>query len=91
MADYKVLITPAASIDLEKRIPAKTKPAVAEAIRGLGQEPFPAGMKRLHTARGLMRIRIGNYRVLYSVDTPGKSVLIEKIGHRKEVYRFLHR
>lgn len=91
MADFKVLITPPASVDLEKRVAAKLKPAITEAIRALAQEPFPADMKRLSVAGTLYRIRVGDYRVIYSVKVASKTVLVEKIGHRKEVYRFLRR
>jgi mRNA interferase RelE/StbE len=33
------------------------------------------------------RIRIGNYRVIYSVRDAEVTVWVIKIGHRKDVYR----
>jgi mRNA interferase RelE/StbE len=33
------------------------------------------------------RIRVGNYRVIYSVSDAEVTVWVIKIGHRKDVYR----
>jgi mRNA interferase RelE/StbE len=33
------------------------------------------------------RIRVGDYRVLYFVDTKLKQIVVGVIGHRREVYR----
>ena len=49
------------------------------------------GAKPLHGVPGLYRIRIGDYRIVYSADRKAPSVTVEKVGHRKEVYRFLGR
>jgi hypothetical protein len=32
------------------------------------------------------RIRIGNYRVLYELDEPLRTVIVTSIGHRRDVY-----
>ena len=33
------------------------------------------------------RLRQGNYRVLYSIDDAALTVVIVKVGHRRELYR----
>ena len=60
---------------------------IMEAIRGLANDPFPPGHKRLKGARSGYRIRVGQYRVVYEVDIQAASVTIFHIRHRKEVYR----
>jgi mRNA interferase RelE/StbE len=59
---------------------------IDKAIQALAVNPRPAGCTKL-TAREGYRIRVGNYRVLYTIDDPGKVVVIYRIKHRKEVYR----
>ena len=91
MTRYQLLITPAALRDIEKRVPRKLRPAIERAIDKLHDEPFPQGAKPLHGVPSLYRIRVGDYRIVYSADRKAPSVTVEKVGHRKEVYRFLGR
>lgn len=35
---------------------------------------------------GMFRIRIGHYRVIYAVDHAARRILIELIGHRRDIY-----
>ncbi len=49
-------------------------------------EPRPHGSQKLH-GTDFFRIRIGDYRVIYSVDDTHKIVKVLDIGHRREVYR----
>ena len=37
------------------------------------------------TGEPYYRLRVGDYRVIFSKD--GKVIQIEKVGHRKEIYR----
>lgn len=55
------------------------------AIRGLAEEPRPVGAVKL-TGLDAMRLRVGNYRVIYVVDDTVAIVSVTKIGHRREVY-----
>jgi mRNA interferase RelE/StbE len=40
----------------------------------------------LHGFKSLWRIRVGDYRVVYTVNDPAKTVDVTRIGHRLEVY-----
>ena len=76
-----------ASVEKEfRRIPKRLADAVAVRIDALAQNPFPAGCKKL-AEEELYRLRVGDYRIVYSVDTINKVVTIERIKHRKDVYR----
>ena len=54
----------------------------------LESNPRPVGSQKLHGTQ-FFRIRIGDYRVIYSVDDQHKIVKILDLGHRREVYRGL--
>ena len=36
--------------------------------------------------RGLYRLRVGNYRVIYRLDKEEITILVIRIGHRKDIY-----
>jgi mRNA interferase RelE/StbE len=55
-------------------------------LRELANNPRPPGCKKLHGARNLWRIRIGDYRVVYTVSDSAKTVDVTRIAHRREVY-----
>lgn len=57
---------------------------VAAAIDDLGRNPRPVGSTRLRGSRGLHRIRVGNYRVIYSIDYTNEMVSIVTIQRRNE-------
>ena len=59
---------------------------IAKAILALESTPFPSGGKKLKNRDGF-RIRVGDYRVLYSADSETKTIAIGVIRHRREVYR----
>ena len=60
---------------------------VVRAIQALAQTPFPAGCRKLTGYDDVFRIRVGPYRVLYSVNAGALIVIVLKAGHRKNVYR----
>jgi mRNA interferase RelE/StbE len=56
-------------------------------IRSLARDPRPFGSEKLSEREDLYRLRVGRYRVLYSVGDAELVVLIVRVGHRKDVYR----
>ena len=56
-------------------------------LHRLGETPRHAGVIRLQSADELYRVRIGDLRLLFSVEDQILLVLIVKIGHRVSVYR----
>jgi len=83
---YELVFRPAALRSLRKldRPVAERIKAAAEALR---DDPRPAGAKMLTGAHGLLRIRVGDYRVLYTVDDERHVVRIADAGHRGDIYR----
>lgn len=52
----------------------------------LQTNPFGFGSQKLEGGKGY-RIRIGDYRVIYTLDTKSKTIFIIRIAHRRDVYR----
>lgn len=60
---------------------------VVDAIRKLAENPRPRGCRKLRDYSDVFRIRVGVYRVLYSIEQARLLILVLKIGHRRDVYR----
>ena len=82
---YKVVIQDSASKALRK-LDKPVRERVAAAIDALADDPRPAGIKAIVGEPGALRIRVGDYRVLYEVEDDRLVVLVVKIGHRSTVY-----
>lgn len=61
---------------------------IDSAILALESDPRPRSCKRLR-ATDVHRIRVGDYRVLYTIDDDVRVVEVMAIGHRRDVYRAL--
>ena len=83
---HKVLISPAARRDL-KRIRGPERRRIAAAIDGLADDPRPHGAAKLVGEDQLYRVRVGDYRIIYTVEDDRLIVLVVRVGHRKEIYR----
>lgn len=84
-SDYRLLILPRAAAELAK-LPSEAYARIRDACRTLATEPRPTGSRKL-TGRPGMRLRVGDYRVIYEVDDTGRAVTILHVGHRRDVYR----
>lgn len=70
------------------RLPIRAFERVANAILELERIPRPRGSKKLRGVQDY-RLRVGDYRVLYSIDDDRRVVEVMAVGHRREVYRDL--
>ena len=86
MATYKIELTATARRSLNS-LPRAILRRVDAKILGLGQNPRPRGAKKLRDRDNLLRVRVGDYRIVYRVEDAGLVVLVVRIGHRREVYR----
>ena len=83
---YQVVVERSAEKDL-KRLSAKIRPRVATALRGLASNPRPPGSRKLAGAEHGWRIRVGDYRIIYEIADVIRVVRVQRIRHRREVYR----
>jgi mRNA interferase RelE/StbE len=86
MAKYRVQISATAERQL-RRLPRDDQLRVVRAVLALAQDPRPPGCRTLQGYDDVFRIRVGTYRVIYSVEGRQLLVIILKVGHRKDVYR----
>lgn len=84
MVTYRVEIRPAAMRALRKIDPAH-QGRIQAAISLLAHNPRPPGAKALQGRDGL-RVRVGDYRILYTVHDQVLVVVVVTLGHRREVY-----
>lgn len=56
------------------------------ALQTLSDNPRPSGARKLVGADTAWRIRVGDFRVIYEVDDTILTVLVVRVGHRREVY-----
>jgi len=82
---YEIFILPKAEKQLFK-LPTKQLLAIDNAIMELANNPRPNGCKKLAGSDSHYRIRVGNYRVIYSVFDDILQIEIIKIAHRKDAY-----
>ena len=69
-----------------KKLPQTFQDYIIPEILSLEIQPRPVGVKKLQ-AFDSYRIRVGDYRVIYSIDDKSHIVKILDLGHRKDVYR----
>ncbi|MBI3184065.1 MAG: type II toxin-antitoxin system RelE/ParE family toxin [Myxococcales bacterium] len=87
MAVYTVTILPEALRALEK-LPKEVQRRIRDKIDRLAHNPRPPGVKALQgSERGYLRLRVGDYRLIYRVEDEQLLVLVVRIGHRREIYR----
>ena len=88
MDKYSVILKPSVEKDLRK-IPESMISRIFERIEGLASNPFPHQSIKLAGGELFYRIRVGDYRVGYEVDSSVKEIIIHYIHHRRDVYRGL--
>jgi mRNA interferase RelE/StbE len=86
MASYEIEISRTAEKQLKKLPPADQR-RVARAMLALADDPFPRGSRKLSGYEDIFRVRIGRYRIVYSVSEKRLIIIVLKIGHRKDIYR----
>jgi mRNA interferase RelE/StbE len=60
---------------------------VRETAEALRDDPRPSGSVMLTGAHGVLRVRTGDYRILYMVDDDRLVVLVVDAGHRRDIYQ----
>jgi mRNA interferase RelE/StbE len=56
------------------------------AIDRLTEDPRPSGVTALKGLSDYLRIRVGDYRVIYRVEDGRLVVVVVAVGHRREIY-----
>lgn len=86
MANFRIEVSATAERQIRK-LRRNDQIRVLRAIRDLADEPYPPGSRKLRGFEDAYRIRVGTYRVLYSVQAARVLIIILKVGHRRDIYR----
>ena len=85
MSRYTVKLSKSANRTLDAFNSALQR-RIVQRLDELGENPRPPGSKNLAGA-DFWRTRVGDYRIVYSIEDQVLMVLVIRIGHRREVYR----
>jgi mRNA interferase RelE/StbE len=88
MASYNVRWKLSAKKEL-KKLPKETILKVLAVIEKLPENPFPKQCRKLAGSERSYRIRSGKYRIAYSILSDELTIEIQRIGHRKDIYKNL--
>lgn len=82
---YRIEVRPAAARQLRKLDPPTAR-RIQGVIALLADDPRPPASRPL-TGRPAWRVRVGDYRVIYTIEDDRLVVVVITIGHRRDVYR----
>ena len=68
-------------------LPRQEVARVIEAVGHLANEPLPHGSQKLSGSERTYRIRVGDYRIIYEVFGDSHIIEVQRVRHRKDVYR----
>lgn len=86
MASYKIVLNKRVRKKDIPAIPPKDRVRVIARIEQLSTNPYSVESTQLK-GRLERRVRQGNYRILYIVEEEIITVIVVKVGHRRDVYR----
>ena len=86
MRQYKVILSPKAQKNF-KNIPDDYLCKIHKSLALLSLNPRPFGYGKIKGSDDYYRVRVGVYRVIYSIKDDILTVEVVKIDHRSNVYR----
>lgn len=72
-----------------KKLDRGAQKRILMAVNLLRDQPRPPGARALAGRPGYLRVRVGEYRIVYTVDDGVLVVLVLAVGHRREIYQRL--
>ncbi len=84
--NYSVEFLRTALKELSK-LPKDVQQRIATKIDELKTNPHPPGVIALINGDGRLRLRVGDYRIIYRIEEDKLVIVIIKVGHRRNVYK----
>lgn len=89
MSSYRIEFDRRVKKDFRSITPQDAK-QIKDSIAELAENPRPFDCKKLKGKNNdYFRIRVGNYRVIYTIEDQVLLIVIIRVGHRKEIYKNL--
>ena len=82
---YRVLIPKPVQKELD-RLPNIIHDHIMTNLKSLEVDPRPSGCIKLK-GRDAWRVRVGDYRIIYEINDEEHTVVLQRVGHRREIYR----
>lgn len=81
---YQLIIRPKAEKHFAK-LPQKLKEKILKALKKLEDHPFQTGLdiKKLMGTQKSYRLRVGELRVIYEIDTGNQEIFVTDIDFRR--------
>ena len=86
MASFDIQWRTSTKKDL-RSIPREDVARIIAVVATLADEPLPHGSQKLTGSARSYRIRVGDYRVVYELLRDASVIEIQRVRHRKDVYR----
>ena len=86
MEKYEIIFARSARKELES-LDHKIIEKIFPKIEGLSGNPRPQNCRKLQGSRNLWRMRVGDYRVIYSINDKTYLIDIIAIRHRRDAYK----
>ena len=80
---YHIVVEKWAAKFIRKQQPAQQK----RIMQALAQLPFPGDIKPMAGSEGFYRLRVGDYRILYTVEEEIITVRVTDAGNRGDIYK----
>jgi mRNA interferase RelE/StbE len=85
MASYELTFRKSVARDL-RAFPKQDVLRIMRRIRSLADDPRPVGCEKL-SGQERYRVRQGSYRIIYEIQDARLTVMVVKVGHRRDIYR----
>ena len=86
---YRIQLSNRAKKSIQK-FPPKDRLALLDKLDLLLSRTDSLDIKKLMAYDNLYRVRSGDYRIIYKLDTAKKTIIVLLVAHRKEVYKLLN-
>jgi mRNA interferase RelE/StbE len=83
---YRIEVKKSAANSL-KKIPKADQKRIADKIDSLAENPPNPDTTKMKGNNPFHKARVGDYRIVYEIHEDVLSILIVKIGHRKDIYK----
>ncbi len=68
-------------------LPRQAQERIAPRITALAEDPRPRGVEKLKGQSDQYRIRVGSYRVIYTIEDDRLIVTVVRVADRRDAYR----
>ena len=67
-------------------LPAEDKQRILSILREMAADPFSGDVKRTKGTKAVLRRRIGDYRVAFTVNFEKAELVVLRVGRREKFY-----